>query len=161
LGSLEYTRRGRRLLQPAVGATRACEKARPCRPERKRKPEECIPRERDAQLAKTGDFRRQSEAQNGRPSPTKNPGKPAVFGVFRGSSQDPSKMEARGFEPLTDSPEGRASQGVAPLASEPLAQTLARESQIDPSLARVVDAWPKLPEAIRKAMLALADSCTA
>jgi hypothetical protein len=39
-----------------------------------------------------------------------------------------------------------------------LAQTLARESQIDPSLARIVDAWPRLPEAIRKAMLALAES---
>jgi hypothetical protein len=38
---------------------------------------------------------------------------------------------------------------------------LARESQnrpIDPALARVVAAWPKLPEAIRKAMLALAES---
>jgi hypothetical protein len=39
-----------------------------------------------------------------------------------------------------------------------LAQTLARESTIDPALAWIVDAWPKLPEAIRKAMLALAES---
>jgi hypothetical protein len=36
---------------------------------------------------------------------------------------------------------------------------LARESQIDPALARIVDAWPRLPEAIRRAMLALAENC--
>jgi hypothetical protein len=35
---------------------------------------------------------------------------------------------------------------------------LARNSQNEPALARIVDAWPKLPEAIRKAMLALAQS---
>jgi hypothetical protein len=39
-----------------------------------------------------------------------------------------------------------------------LAQTLARNSPIDPALARIVTAWPKLPEAIRKAMLTLAES---
>jgi hypothetical protein len=39
-----------------------------------------------------------------------------------------------------------------------LAQTLARDSQAGPALARMVEAWPKLPEAIRKAMLALAES---
>jgi hypothetical protein len=41
---------------------------------------------------------------------------------------------------------------------EPLAHSLARESQIDPALARIIDAWPALPEAIRRAMLALAES---
>jgi hypothetical protein len=35
---------------------------------------------------------------------------------------------------------------------------LARDSQIEPALARIVDAWPNLPEAIRKAMLALVES---
>jgi hypothetical protein len=39
-----------------------------------------------------------------------------------------------------------------------LAHTLARESPIDPALARIVAAWPTLPEPIRKAMLALAES---
>jgi hypothetical protein len=29
---------------------------------------------------------------------------------------------------------------------------------LDPALAQIVDAWPNLPEAIRKAMLALAES---
>jgi hypothetical protein len=35
---------------------------------------------------------------------------------------------------------------------------LARDSQIEPALARIVAVWPTLPEAIRKAMLALAES---
>jgi hypothetical protein len=39
-----------------------------------------------------------------------------------------------------------------------LAYSLARDSQFDPALARIVDAWPMLPEAIRKAMLVLAES---
>jgi hypothetical protein len=38
---------------------------------------------------------------------------------------------------------------------------LGRNPQIDPSLAQIVTAWAKLPEAIRKAMLALTDSGTA
>jgi hypothetical protein len=41
---------------------------------------------------------------------------------------------------------------------EPLAYSLARESEIDNALARIIDAWPTLPEAIRRAMLALAES---
>ena len=43
-----------------------------------------------------------------------------------------------------------------PGAKKPLAQTFARETQIDPDLARVVEAWPQLPEAIRRAVQALA-----
>jgi hypothetical protein len=39
-----------------------------------------------------------------------------------------------------------------------LAQTLARETPIDPDLARVVLAWVDLPEAIRRAVLALVGS---
>jgi hypothetical protein len=35
---------------------------------------------------------------------------------------------------------------------------LARETQIDPDLARVAEAWPTLPEVIRRAVLALIDS---
>jgi hypothetical protein len=37
---------------------------------------------------------------------------------------------------------------------------LARETQIDPDLARVVSAWPNLPEAIRLAVLALVSSAS-
>jgi hypothetical protein len=31
-------------------------------------------------------------------------------------------------------------------------------NRIDPDLARIVEAWPRLPEGIRKAMLVLAES---
>jgi hypothetical protein len=36
-----------------------------------------------------------------------------------------------------------------------LAQTLARDFRIDPALARIITAWPKLPEAIKTGILAL------
>jgi hypothetical protein len=36
-----------------------------------------------------------------------------------------------------------------------LAYSLARESQNDPDLARVVEAWPALPEAIRAGIVAM------
>jgi hypothetical protein len=36
-----------------------------------------------------------------------------------------------------------------------LAHTLARETQIDPDLGRLIDAWRKLPEAIRAGILAM------
>jgi hypothetical protein len=36
-----------------------------------------------------------------------------------------------------------------------LAQTLARETPIDPDLPRVIDAWPDLPPHIKAALLAL------
>jgi hypothetical protein len=44
---------------------------------------------------------------------------------------------------------------VAASQSFPLAQTLARESQIDPDLARVQAAWPSLSDHLRAAILAL------
>ena len=65
-----------------------------------------------------------------------------------------------GVEPVSRSAEAGKPQTLTAFAPESLAQTLARNSQIDPALARVVDAWPKLPEAIRKAMLVLAQSAS-
>jgi hypothetical protein len=40
-----------------------------------------------------------------------------------------------------------------------LAHSLAHDSQIDPNLARLIDAWPKLPEALRAGFLAMIDAC--
>src|SRR3974377_2446664 len=51
--------------------------------------------------------------------------------------------------------QGHVSRRLRKPTQNPLAQTLARESQIDPALARIIDAWPALPEPIRKAMVAL------
>jgi hypothetical protein len=41
-----------------------------------------------------------------------------------------------------------------------LAACLQEKPALDPDLARVVNAWPKLPEAIRAAMLAMVASAT-
>ena len=38
------------------------------------------------------------------------------------------------------------------------ASTTKVQSAVDPDLARVVEAWPELPEVIRRAVLALVDS---
>jgi hypothetical protein len=67
---------------------------------------------------------------------------------------------------------GNARKALAASPPEPLAQTLARESQngptaspstapLDADLARVVDAWPTLPAAIRAGVLALVNAATA
>jgi hypothetical protein len=64
-------------------------------------------------------------------------------------------VEPRGIEPLAASAERQSSQSLAASDELPLAQTLARETPIDPDLSRVVTAWPDLPAHIRAAVLAL------
>jgi hypothetical protein len=53
----------------------------------------------------------------------------------------------------------KAGKGVAETGLEsdhgPLAHTLARDFRIDPALARIITAWPNLPEAIKAGILAL------
>lgn len=52
-------------------------------------------------------------------------------------------------------------QALTPTPSEPLAHSLAQNSEnppADPDLARLVEAWPNLPEPIRRAVLALVGS---
>jgi hypothetical protein len=39
-----------------------------------------------------------------------------------------------------------------------LAYSLARETPIDPDLARLIDSWPALPPAIRAGILAMIDA---
>ena len=68
------------------------------------------------QSAKTGDFGRQPEAHDNGLSQTKNPGKPAVFGVFRGSDNGLSKVEAAGVEPASRGTSAPASTCVASLS---------------------------------------------
>jgi len=40
----------------------------------------------------------------------------------------------------------------------PPENALARDSQNDPDLARLIDAWPRLPEAIRAGILAMIEA---
>jgi hypothetical protein len=55
-------------------------------------------------------------------------------------------------------PKIEVTQEVTETLPKSLAHSLARETQIDPDLARIVEAWPGLPEAIRRAVLALIGS---
>jgi site-specific recombinase XerC len=55
------------------------------------------------QAAKTGDLGRQSEARDTGLSQAKNPGKQAVFGVFRGQKRRAKNVGATGLEPVTPS----------------------------------------------------------
>ena len=59
---------------------------------------------------------------------------------------------------MTPLPQSLSREQLASKVPEALAHSLAHESPIDPNLARIVDAWPSLPEPIRRAMLALAES---
>jgi hypothetical protein len=52
----------------------------------------------------------------------------------------------------------KASRNKGP--GKPLAQSLARETEIDPDLALVVERWDALPEPIRRAVLALIGSAS-
>jgi hypothetical protein len=45
-------------------------------------------------------------------------------------------------------------QGVAEIASIPLAYSLARETHLDPNLARFIDAWPSLLATAKQMILA-------
>jgi hypothetical protein len=65
------------------------------------------------------------------------------------------KLPPRGLEPPTQA------SGKTPLIEEGGAKSGALNTDscpIDPALARIVEVWPKLPEAIRMAMEALAKS---
>jgi hypothetical protein len=70
-----------------------------------------------------------------------------------------------GFEPgmadlqsMSHSPQGNASQEVVKSLSFSLAHSLARETQIDPDLVRMIDAWPVLPAALKAGILAMIDA---
>jgi hypothetical protein len=57
--------------------------------------------------------------------------------------------------PLPDCHKDKSRKAFAETPPEPLAQTLAHETQIDPELARVIDAWPKLSDAIKAGIMAM------
>ena len=66
-----------------------------------------------------------------------------------------------GFEPgMADlqsaghSPQVASNQDVVETPSIPLAHALARETQIDPDLARLIDAWPSLSPTVKRMILA-------
>jgi hypothetical protein len=74
----------------------------------------------------------------------------------------PSHVEAPGIEPAAPTPQGKASTPVTASPSFPLAHSLAHDSQkcpeIDADLARLIAAWPTLPEAMRAGILAMVEA---
>jgi len=63
-------------------------------------------------------------------------------------------LEAAGIEPASKIPEAAIPEQVTPTPPEHLAHSLARETQIDPDLARLIDAWPALPPTAKRMILA-------
>ncbi len=51
-------------------------------------------------------------------------------------------------------PKCKPAKDVMGTPPEPLAQTLARETPIDPALTRLIDAWPTLPATAKRMILA-------
>jgi hypothetical protein len=66
------------------------------------------------------------------------------------------KIAVRGFTIHNGEREDAANQGISEAANAGVAPGVALNPP-DPDLARVVSAWPDLPEAIRRAVLALID----
>jgi hypothetical protein len=63
--------------------------------------------------------------------------------------------------PRNDKPAKAVTETPPEATSVPLAHSLARETQIDPDLARLIDAWPTLPTALRTGILAMIDAARA
>ena len=63
-------------------------------------------------------------------------------------------MTPTGFEPVPCLPQEEADTHVAASIPFPLARSLARETQIDADLARLIDAWPSLPPTVKRMILA-------
>jgi hypothetical protein len=61
---------------------------------------------------------------------------------------------ARGFEPPASKPQRPSKKAVREAVEKPLAHSLARETQIDPDLARLIDAWPNLSPTVKRMILA-------
>jgi len=59
------------------------------------------------------------------------------------------------LSPQDDQHKLQSGQRVTQTDPENLAQTLSRKTQTDPDLARIVEAWPTLPEALRAGIVAM------
>jgi hypothetical protein len=80
---------------------------------------------------------------------------------FRATSSGRMKGYPQGdSNPLLDSPKGKRPQDIAETPLEPLAQTLAHETQIESGLALLFERWDALPEAMRVGIVAMVRAAT-
>jgi hypothetical protein len=63
-----------------------------------------------------------------------------------------------GLEPTDPNLQGIPEKQLTATPENALAHSLAQDSQIDPDLARLIDAWPTLPAAIRMGILAMIEA---
>jgi hypothetical protein len=77
-----------------------------------------------------------------------------ICGFVRLPGQD-SNLDKENQNLLASQRKSKRSKALADQQAEPLAHTLAREVQKDPDLARVLTAWPTLPEATRAGIVAM------
>jgi hypothetical protein len=68
------------------------------------------------------------------------------------------RFRERDSNPLPILRKGKTGKHVTETGQETLAYSLAHDPQIDPDLARLIDAWPKLPEALRAGILGIIDA---
>jgi hypothetical protein len=101
-----------------------------------------------------GDFGRRTETERDRPE-TQKTTENSVFSVVSAEKTKVYKNYPQGdSNPLQVSPKCKSAQEVTETPPEPLAQSLARETPIDPDLARLIDAWPDLPPTVKRMILA-------
>ena len=62
------------------------------------------------------------------------------------------------FSPARGCRKDKVRKEVVETTPLPLAHSLAREMQINPDLARLIEAWPTLPAALRAGILAMIDA---
>jgi hypothetical protein len=67
-------------------------------------------------------------------------------------------LEAPGIEPASPTPQAKVNTPVTATTENPLAQSLAREIEKCPELARLIEAWPSLPEALKTGILAMIEA---
>src|SRR5262249_4285806 len=104
------------------------------------------------------DSPRQTETEPATIGANENPGNHAVFTTISGvcaSEGDGTRTRNHRIDsPLSSRRKSKTAKEVAETASEPLAHTLACETQIDPDLARLIEAWPSLRPTVKRVILA-------
>ncbi len=100
------------------------------------------------------------------PKTKKTPEIMRFWRYFRGPLVMVKKRGRRDSNPPPDCHNDDTGKHVTETPSEPLAHSLARESQkcpveglsTDADLAKVINAWPTLPDALRKGILAMVEA---
>jgi hypothetical protein len=70
------------------------------------------------------------------------------------------KMGATGLEPVPPKAQPKSGKSVTETPEIPLAHSLAREAHVCADLSLVIEAWPKLPAAIRTGIVAMIEAAS-